>query len=129
MRKTRVIEGKRHRILMSIAIVEFAVAIASFRVTPSAAVLPFALGLAFVFFDRMGVPAVEVGIGGSSYRIYPNWNFSSLIIDGDGKRRVRLLPGRNAVELNGKELIVDARPGRFFPTVSIEFEGERVKLF
>ena len=129
MRRTRITEGKRHRILASIAIVEFAVAIVLLRSNPSAAVFSFILGLAFVFFDKMGVPAVEVNANGSLYRIYPSWDFSRLILDGEERKSLPLFSGESTVELNGKELTVIVKPGRFFPRVFIEFEGERVKLF
>ena len=129
MRRTRLVEGKRHLILVSSAVVEFAVAIALLRSNPSAAVLPFFLGLAFVFFDKMGVPAVEVNVNGSLYLIYPSWDFSRLILEGDKRRFILLLPGESTVELNGKELTVMVKPGRFLPKVFVEFEGKRVKLF
>ncbi len=129
MRRTRITEGKRHRILASIAIIEFAVAIVLLRSNPPVAVFSFILGLTFVFFDKMGVPAVEVNANGSLYRIYPSWNFSHLILEGDERRFIHLLPGESTVELNGKELTVIVKPSRFFPGVFIEFEGERIKLF
>ncbi len=129
MRRTRLVEGKRHRILASIAVVEFAVAIVLLRSNPPAAVFSFLLGLAFVFFDKLGVPAVEVNANGSLYRIYSSWDFSRLILEGDERRFIPLLPGESTVELNGEELTVVVKPGRFFPRVFIEFGGERVRLF
>ena len=129
MRRTRIVEGKRHRILASLVVFEFAVAIALLRSNPPAAVLPFVMGLAFVLFDKLGVPAVEVNANGSLYRIYPNWNFSRLILDGEERKSLSLFPGESTIELNGKELTVIVKPGGFFLRVFVEFEGERVKLF
>jgi hypothetical protein len=129
MRRTRIVEGKRHRILASMAVIEFAVALATLKTSPGYGVLPFVLGVLFVLFDKMGVPAVEVNLGGSLYRVYPNWNFSAVMVEGEERKMVPLLPGRNVVEINGKVLVFEVEPRRFFPTVFVEFEGERLKLF
>ncbi|ASJ08546.1 hypothetical protein A3L11_04575 [Thermococcus siculi] len=129
MRRTRVVEGKRHRILASLAVVEFALALASLKTSSGLSALFFMQGLFFVLFDRMGVPAVEVNANGSLYRIYPNWSFSALIVDGEDRRTVPLIPGRSTVEINGEEITLDVKPGRLFPTVFVEFKGERLKLF
>ncbi|AMQ18946.1 hypothetical protein A0127_07065 [Thermococcus peptonophilus] len=86
------------------------------------------IGFFFLLLDRLGIPAVELDVGGSVYRIYPSRNFSEIVVEGEERKTFPLLPGKNTIEVRGKVIAVYLVPRRFFPSVLIEFDGEKLKL-
>ncbi|MBP1911788.1 hypothetical protein [Thermococcus stetteri] len=129
MRKTRVVDERRHKFLVRSALLDFVIAIVSYTFSGSGPFLVFlTLGVIFILLDRLGTPAVELDIDGTTYWIYPSWNFSEIVVDGGDRRTFPLLPGKNTIEVGRKVINVYQMPRRFFPALFVEFEGEKIKL-
>lgn len=123
MRKIRLVDERRRRFLVRSALLNFVIAIVSYLISGPGLFLMFlAIGLFFILLDRLGIPAVELDVGGSVYRIYPSWNFSEVVVEGEERKTFPLLPGKNTIEVRGEVIAVYLVPRRFFPSVLIEFE-------
>jgi hypothetical protein len=129
MRKIRLVDERWHRFLVRSALSDLAIALVSYLIFGPGFFLMFlTIGLFFLLLDRLGIPAVELDVGGSVCRIYPNRNFSEIVVEGEERKTFPLLPGKNTIEVRGKTIAVYLVPRRFFPSVLVEFEGEKLKL-
>ncbi|WP_367884675.1 hypothetical protein [Thermococcus sp. JCM 11816] len=66
MRKIRLVDERRRRFLVRPALLDFVIAIVSYLIFGPGLFLMFlTIGLFFILLDRLGIPAVELDVGGA----------------------------------------------------------------